>query len=256
MFEAKVWGDAPAGFRRLPMGRNQVIMIREGLESLIHKNCVLQGDLKKEESPFYGRDKLYRLRLENGETAVIRHYRHGGLIRFLSGDVFFSWPPRPFKELAITEEVRRRGIPTLEILAAWIEKLWGPFYRGWLVTRELRGADDLWAARQSCGSGGDDGGAVLRAAARSLRRMHRQGIYHKDLNLKNILIRREAEEIRSYIIDFDKARLFPAPVPSEKSRKNLKRLYRSVCKLDSKRYYFSEEDWSRFMSFYEEAGEG
>ena len=38
--------------------------------------------------------------------------------------------------------------------------------------------------------------------------MHREGVYHADLNLKNILLRVENGAAVSYIIDYDKARLF------------------------------------------------
>lgn len=257
MTEGWIWGDTPAGFKRFSPDRMQMMIIREGLEPYLGlKNFMGEGESEEEASPFYGRAMLRFLHLENGETALVRSYRHGGVLHAFTGDLFFTWPPRPFRELAITEEVRRRGIPTLEIFGAWVKRIWGPFYRGWLVTRELRGACDLWAALQGNLNGARAGRLFLPAVAQSLRRMHRQGVYHGDLNVKNILVRREASEIRSYIIDFDKARLFPREVPSEKAEKNLRRLLRSVCKLDPDRRRLPQEDWDLFLRLYKEAGAG
>jgi len=54
----------------------------------------------------------------------------------------------------------------------------------------------------------------------------------------------------SYIIDFDKAKLFLGHLPPELSRKNLNRLLRSARKLDPEQKYFSTDAWNRFMKFY------
>jgi len=208
--------------------------------------------LEKGASHLRGRDRLYLLSLTGEEAALVRPYRHGGLFRRLTGDFFFTWPPRPFRELAITEEVRRRGVPTIEMLGAWVERVWGPLYRGWLATRQIQGAQDLWAALQD-GLLQADGKSLLEVLARSLRRMHRRGIYHGDLNLKNILIRREMGAIQSYIIDFDRAKLFPGELPRRKAKENLDRLLRSVNKLDPGERYLSRKDWELFVRLYLEA---
>ncbi len=86
----------------------------------------------------------------------------------------------------------------------------------------------------------------------SVRQMHRVGVYHADLNLKNILIRGDSEKIRAYLIDFDKARLYPHGIPVGQAKRNLKRLLRSARKLDPDRQHLSTEDWDAFMAFYEQ----
>jgi predicted Ser/Thr protein kinase len=81
--------------------------------------------------------------------------------------------------------------------------------------------------------------------------LHREGVYHRDLNLKNILVRREsAHDVKGYIIDFDKATLFLGEVPVTLVQKNLYRLLRSANKLDAKREYFSDDDWKCFVASY------
>ncbi len=257
MIQAWVWGDVPTGFKRFSPNRRQVVLVREGLErSLDPEKFFTQREKEKGASPFHGRGKLRFFDLDNRETALVRTYRHGGMFRHVTGDFFFTWPPRPFRELAITAEVSRRGVPTLEILGAWVERVRGPFYRGWLVTRELEGAHDLWVALQSECYAENNRGPLLRAVARGVRRMHDQGIYHGDLNLKNIMVRREGSQIISYIIDFDKAKLFSRKVPAGRAERNLRRLLRSVCKLDPDRRHLSPEAWDLFLGFYREANAG
>ncbi|TAJ79383.1 hypothetical protein EPO44_19340 [bacterium] len=257
MIQAWVWGDVPTGFKKFSPNRRRMVLVREGLErSLAAEKFFTQREGEKGASPFHGRGRLRFFHLDNGETALVRTYRHGGLLRHVTGDCFFTWPPRPFRELAITAEVSRRGVPTLEILAAWVERLNGPFYRGWLMTRELKGADDLWVALQSEYYAENDRGPLLQAVARGIRRMHDQGIYHGDLNLKNIMVRREGGRVVSYIIDFDKAELFSREVPVGKAERNLRRLLRSVCKLDPDRRHLSPEAWDLFLGFYREANAG
>ncbi|MBI4527648.1 MAG: phosphotransferase [Deltaproteobacteria bacterium] len=229
------------------------MVVRRGLEGYLDLEALIsQRETAQPASPFHGRSRLSFLRLGNGETALARAYHHGGVLRHLTGDLFFTWPPRPFRELAITEEARHRGVSTVEVLGAGVQRLWGPLYQGWLFTRELTGARDLWAAVQS-GFALPAMDPVLKAVAQSVCAMHRKGIYHRDLNLKNILVRWEEDRIRSYLIDFDKARLFPGEIPASKARHNLRRLQRSAHKLDPESRFFGPSEWDRFFRFYQEA---
>lgn len=246
------WGAIPAGFKKVADGQGTRMVVREDVAGCITiEKCTkpTPGD-EKEPAVFRGRARLSSLRLGNGDTALIRPYRHGGLFRHLLRGTFLSWPPRPFKELAITEEVRRRGIPTVEVLAACVRRIWGPFYRGWLVTRQLNGGEDLWTAIRDGLVRQAGTKKVFKAVAGSLRELHREGIYHRDLNLKNILVRCEADAVTGYIIDFDRATLFSGNVPAAMVQRSLNRLLRSAAKLDPKRVYFSADDWNKFVNLY------
>jgi len=244
------WGAIPTGFAKITDPEGNQLVVRQDLAAQIDFSiCAQDGDLA--EAPNYqGRAPIRVRRLVNGEIALIRSYRHGGLLRALTGEWFFTWPPRPFRELAITEELRRRGVRTVEVFAACVGRGPGPFYRGWLVTRELAGAEDLWSALK--------GGLVakvglelaLRAVAQSVRSIHLQGVYHDDLNLKNILLRLEDGGVVSYIIDFDKAKLFLGSLPAAVGQRNLKRLRRSALKLDPEQRYFPGGAWDRLVELY------
>ena len=168
---------------------------------------------------------------KQGEVAL-RKYRHGGLLRRLTGDLFF-FGARPFQEVAITEEVRSAGVLTLEILAAIMERGWGGWYRGYLITRYLPSVIDLISYLDK-ETEGTKRGKVIEQAGEAVKKMHGAGIYHADLHLKNFLVEEKKESV--YLIDFDKSMVFPRLDPSRRL-KNLKRLDRSAEKL--KRYGLS-----------------
>jgi tRNA A-37 threonylcarbamoyl transferase component Bud32 len=250
------WGVFPANFKKVSDGNGNRMVVRQDCAGEIDFNkwC---GDSEPNPAPRYrGRAALRAIPLSDGETALIRPYQHGGLLRGFTGPWFFTWPPRPFRELSITEELRRRGVRTVEIYAACVSRGVGPFYRGWLVTRELRGSADLWSALQSDFIQRAGLQATLQAVAMSVRAMHREGIYHSDLNLKNILVRMEVDGVAAYIIDFDKAKLVLGKLPTELAKKNLDRLLRSIRKLDPERKYFSASAWEQFRNFYYETAHG
>ena len=249
------WGAVPVGFSKIADDRGNRLIVRQDRQNVIDLSvCAdtigIQNDIRYE-----GRGPLRVIRLTDGDTALIRAYRHGGLFRHLTRDCFFSWPPRPFRELSITEELRRRGIRTVEVYGACVSRVCGPVYRGWLVTRELRDAQDLWAALRSDFVQRAGLTATLRALAITLRALHREGVDHGDLNLKNLLVRLEPEGVAGYVIDFDKARLLLGKLPPALVKKNLSRLLRSVRKLDPERKYFSVSAWENFLSFYHEASD-
>jgi tRNA A-37 threonylcarbamoyl transferase component Bud32 len=246
------WGRIPQGFKKIADEAGSRLVVRSDRENSISISLCRQR-VEGEHTPgFEGREKLRAIRLQNGEIALVRAYRHGGLFRAITGKLFVSWPPRPFRELAITEELRHRGIPTVEVYGACVAKVWGPLYRGWIVTRQLAGAQDLWMALRTGFVRELGTEEVLRAAARSVRMLHRQGVYHRDLNLKNILVHRESGGVRGYIIDFDRAKLLPGDLPSPLAGRNLRRLLRSIRKLDPERKYFSNASWDEFVRYYHE----
>ena len=198
---------------------------------------------------YFGRAELRALPLADGGHALVRSCRHGGLLRHVTRDWFVSRPPRPFVELAVTALARGRGLPVPEVLAALVAHGVGPWYRGWLVTREIEGARNLWAVLLE-GVGDDEKRALLRQVGHFLRLMHASGIDHADLNLRNILVVNGASGPQIFIIDFDKARVFKRAVPTARARRNLQRLLRSVDKLDRERTRMRPEDWEALVDAY------
>ncbi|HEY7317822.1 MAG TPA: lipopolysaccharide kinase InaA family protein [Candidatus Binatia bacterium] len=252
IFQDRLCGIIPCGFRKVVDDDTNVMIVREDVvDFLTIERCTKRrAEDADQATAFAGRARLRAIQLQNGERALIRPYRHGGLFRHLLGGVFFTWPPRPFRELVVTEEVRHRGIPTVEVLAACVKSIGGPFYHGWLVSRQLDGSEDLWTAI-SDGLVRETGAEkILDAVAVTLRALHREGIYHRDLNLKNILVRRESDSVRGYVIDFDRALLFLGEVPPVMVQRNFDRLLRSALKLDPKRQHLSPGDWEHLVDSY------
>jgi hypothetical protein len=163
----KRWGAIPQGFAKITDPQGNQLLVRQDLAGQIDFSLCAANGGDAESFAYQGRAPIRARKLRNGEIALIRSYRHGGLLRALTEEWFFTWPPRPFRELAITEELRRRGVPTVEVLAACVSQGTGPFYRGWLVTRQLAGAEDFWSALQSGFVGKVGLEATLRAVAES-----------------------------------------------------------------------------------------
>lgn len=254
MIEERIWGSVPAGFVKLCPDRNRRALVRHEIERYLDGPRFF-GEIGSLQSvrPLTGRGQLRACRLGNGEAVLVRQYRHGGVLRRVTGELFVTWPPRPFQELRLTEEARRRGVRTPDLLGAWVDRVWGPFYRGWLMSRELEGACDLWAAVQSGLYTGESKRELLESVAATLREMHGRGVYHIDLNLKNILVRPEGDRIRIYVIDFDKARLFPHAVPPARAAGNLRRLLRSVSRLDPDGRWVPQADRDLLVRCYRNA---
>lgn len=178
-----------------------------------------------------GRGHLLCLPLPGTEAGrmLVRPYLRGGMLRFFNRDLYLG-PQRPFQELALTATAARRGIPTLEVLAAVSVHAVGPLYRGYLVTRELPGCCDVpaYLERLPHRRRGEIPGLLTRIAA-GIRLMHDQGICHGDLNLKNILVETDNPD-RIHFIDWDKSRATKSALHPSARQANLVRLCRSMAK--------------------------
>ena len=239
----------PAGFERVVPGPGLTMLVAQGLDGAKLASQILTPATDAPARHF-GRAGLHAVALADGGDALIRSCLHGGILRGLTRNWFISRPPRPFAELAVTAAARERGLATPEVLAALVARGLGPWYRGWLVTRELKGTHTLWTALLE-GSPDEGKQALLRHVGRALRMMHAAGVDHADLNLRNILVLHKTPGPEIYIIDFDKSRLYQGPVPAARAQRNLGRLLRSVNKLDRERVRIRPGDWDCLLEAYD-----
>lgn len=204
------------------------LLIREGHEESLREVGLLNPTGLWENTPhqshLMGRGEVLLIKEKGGEAAV-RKYRHGGLLRRLTGDLF-CFGARPFQEVVVTERVKSAGVTTLQILAAIMERGWGGWYRGYLITRYLPAAVDL--IRYLDQQKGTRRREVIEQAGEAVKKMHGAGVYHADLHLKNFLVEKKARGV--LLIDFDKSMAYTHLTPSRRM-KNLKRLDRSAEKL-------------------------
>jgi 3-deoxy-D-manno-octulosonic acid kinase len=176
-----------------------------------------------------GRGPTYRIPLADGTDAVLRVARRGGLLARVVRRTYAGLRPRPLRELAVTVEARRRGVPAADVLAARVE---GRFlYRGALLTAEVPAAATLLEALRRAPDGVARC-ALATSAGRAIAAMHDAGVFHADLNLQNILVHPGHDGAAITLVDFDRARVQTAPLSSAARRRNLRRLARSLAKLD------------------------
>ena len=215
-----------------------LIWVRKGFSFLLDEGGEWRQDRafcpEGEVSPYSGRGELLRLSLgalAEG-CALVRHYQRGGVFGGLLRD-FYLGRKRFLQEVHVSEWARGQGVPTAEVLAVRIEHRGLGFCRGDLVTREIEASEDLdeylKSARTRERGNKDPGREIIRSVALLLQGMHRAGLYHADLNLKNILVQITERGVNSYVIDLDRARVIK-PLGSRMRIRNLVRLYRSLDK--------------------------
>jgi 3-deoxy-D-manno-octulosonic acid kinase len=133
--------------------------------------------------------------------------------------------PRPFRELAASVEARDRGIRTPAVVAG-ATYADGLYYRCDLVTEWVPDAPTLADVLQR--EDGTRGWLVAMAAAGELaRELARAGIFHVDLNARNILL---GEDGSRWVIDLDRARVLRGSSETVGERM-VARLTRSIVKI-------------------------
>jgi len=152
-----------------------------------------------------GRAVSVRLGQAGAGRAVIRQCRRGGMFGRLLRDVYFAGA-RPFEELRVAEAARTGDVPVPEYLAAIVRQS-ACFYSGDVIVREVPGAVSLeeWLENKA-----DSTGSAIRqmtaALADTFTRLIAANIYHPDLHAGNVLVDNAGGDIRTLIIDFDRAR--------------------------------------------------
>jgi len=208
-------------------------LLKDGYKDLLLKQGIddIETFLKKnsQTSRYYeGRTLLPSISLWGGKRMVVRQYSHGGLLRTITGNLY-CFGARSFRELAITEEIRSCGISTIEPIGA-IHQAIGllPFYQAYLLTLEVPGALNAVEYLEKMGKNPNretlyHKRKMIGHSGLLLRQFHQSGFFHRDLQLKNILV----AEDRILIIDFDRS--YRKSILSTRERmKNLLRLNRSV----------------------------
>jgi len=214
----------------------------EDVEAFVRRNQVGARSL-------HGRTAHPSIPLKEGERVVVRRYVHGGLLRFFTRDLY-CLGARSFRELSLTEEIRACGIPTIQAIGAIHRCLWFPFYRAYFLSLEHPSAIDMTEYLQRVGpsSSGQTLSrkrTAIRAAGVLIRRFHDAGFFHRDLQLKNMLVTSD----HVLLIDFDRS--YRATHLSMRERMtNLLRLNRSVEKWKRRRLPITRTDRWRFFLAY------
>jgi len=159
-----------------------------------------------------GRGRNPVVKIKGGEV-VVRTYRRGGPVRFFLPDIFAD-ARRPLDELVITEKGRQSGAPLPEILGLQIRWVLPPLFRARIISRKIPDAITLEEfivsvlANYRTGKAGlyDKKRCLIKSLSQSTGKLHQAGIFHNDLNIRNILVRQDQDDkIDAYIIDLDKS---------------------------------------------------
>jgi 3-deoxy-D-manno-octulosonic acid kinase len=155
---------------------------------------------------------------------VLRQYLRGGWAAKLSRSAYFFTTvarSRPFREFNVLASLHGLDLPVPRPLAALCEHH-GLLSSGALMTARIEGAQTLADLLP-----GDETAVELWAdVGKCIRRFHQAGVWHADLNARNILLDAES---RVFLIDFDRARFTPGKAVNGEN--NLARLNRSLVKL-------------------------
>jgi len=222
-------GAVPPGYAVHRVAQSWLVLDRERVSDLVKLRL---GDRAAREAlfargPHRGRGRAPSVVLAPGVRMVLRRYRHGGLLGGLTRSML-AGPDRALRELHVCAQARRAGAPVSRVLclAAW--PVVGPLWSALIGTEEVTGAVDLLERLgQSLTSRARI--ELARSVGRATRALHDTGVEHRDLQLRNILVREASNEI--VIIDLDRAAFHgPGGTPVARRAANLGRLVRSVIK--------------------------
>jgi 3-deoxy-D-manno-octulosonic acid kinase len=159
---------------------------------------------------------------------VLRQYLRGGWVAAISRQSYFFTTvsrSRPFREYHLLATLYEQGLPVPRPVAALCQ-FHGVISTGAIMTACISSAQTLAdiIAGDSGGSGRFAG--LWARVGKCIRRFHDAGVWHADLNARNILL---DDELQVFLVDFDRARITPGKAVDGQG--NLKRLRRSLAKL-------------------------
>jgi 3-deoxy-D-manno-octulosonic acid kinase len=157
-------------------------------------------------------------------AVVLRLYLRGGWAAKLSRSAYFFSTverSRPFREFNVLTSLHELELPVPRPLAALCEHH-GFLSGGALMTARIGGAQTLAELLP----GEQYSGELWSDVGKCIRRFHQAGVWHADLNARNILLDSQSNV---FLIDFDRARFTPGKAVNGET--NLARLNRSLVKL-------------------------
>ncbi len=154
---------------------------------------------------------------------------------------------RPSEELRTNARLRERGAPVPRPVLVAGHRGRGLFWRAAVATLHEENAVDGVAFL----AGAPQPERLLRACAAAgsaVRVLHDAGGRHRDLHVKNVLVRETGSETQALLIDLDRARVVPE-LDARARMAEIMRLYRSLVKrgLDT---VVGSEGYRAFLSSY------
>ena len=188
--------------RREKIGR-YTITCDEGLNAISAEKVIalIDSPLEAIRAQLGGRARIGIGKLEGIGRVVVKHYNRGGVFgRFISSRYLKWGKTRAEQEAEMLSKVAQLGV-SVPLPLASIHR-GGLFYRAWLITTMIEGAQTL--AELSV-KDEDRAGRLTVELIRQISLLVGAGIWHVDLHPGNVLV---DSNDRLFIIDFDKACYF------------------------------------------------
>lgn len=179
----------------------------------------------------------------NDAQLVLRHYLRGGFMSKISKDHYLFSKlerTRSISELLILEQLQALGLPAPKPAAAQVIRS-GIYYQADILIHQIPNSKDLVSLLTQA-----QPSEFYEQLGEVIATFHQQGVFHADLNIKNIL---QDNSGKFWLIDFDRARI---QTPSSNwQNANLKRLKRSFEKeVVRHKICWNEQDWSSLCKGY------
>lgn len=178
-----------------------------------------QPDLQAQAVTQGGRNAAWFVQL-NGYSAVLRHYRRGGLVAKLVRNYYFwlgAQRTRSWSEYAVLLHLYNKGVAVPQPIAALWQRRFC-YYKAAIVVARIPDAWPIAHRLEHCDP---------KSVALAVKQMHDAGVWHADLNVFNVLI--DVQQ-RIYLIDFDRATVSDV-VEKTQRLNNVLRLKRSLIKV-------------------------
>jgi 3-deoxy-D-manno-octulosonic acid kinase len=182
--------------------------------------CALVGEAK-------GRGSAWFIDAPFG-AVVLRQYLRGGWVAAISRDRYLFTVvsrSRPFREFHLLAALYEQGLPVPRPVATSCEHH-GVISTGAIMTMRVPSAQTLADILPGKPGAPELDAVFWKNVGKCIREFHNAGVWHADLNARNILL---DDELKVFLIDFDRAHFTPGKAVNGK--RNLERLKRSLLKL-------------------------
>lgn len=195
----------PPGFVRRATDGGDAVLRADVAEALVAAGVgEPEAWRARKKAAYEGRGRPFGVDVPGAGRVFVRQYLHGGALRKMTGDVFRG-EGRFLSELAALVAAEKAEVPVEEALGVVSRKAPLGMRRGWLLAREIVGADDVLTALGKKPAPRKRR-AFLEASGRAMRALHDAGFEHPDLHFKNLLA---APDGRVLVLDFDAVRRRP-----------------------------------------------
>ena len=187
-------------------------------------------------------------------TVVVRHAWHGGLLAPFTRDMYRR-PSRAPAELQISQSLREVGIPTPELVAYALYAVAPGLVRVDVASRYIPDSYDF-AAVLADHAPSISRADAFRAIQFLLLQLARHGFVHPDLNVKNILLYREAHVVTAAVLDVDVMQRVPVGDARKARIRNFERFDRSLRKAPAQfGVHLSDAEFESFRAMMKPARE-